>query len=305
MAEQYATDDHGNRRDTCGWCVQVPTTTGWARATQAGCPEHGSQPRTASRTTVADELPAPLSAEPTTIHVVLSAEEFDALTDRLDEPDDAPNLRRARLRQLAGEAGLKCFTEEAVREAEARVRAQVAEERDTLARGWRSLLALDKHAVHCGGPIDDPDYCPGCSKYAAGLFRGEDRRDLRCPAAQRWQRDVEEARDLALATTATEPGSEGAKTRTEMDLVGLDEAFTLSGDEDGGVGIVCARCDSGGLPVAYCGWSNAYAGVTEVRRVQAISGLLAAALDHLAAQHATEPVGQTEEQDRTEGEVDG
>ena len=68
MAEQYATDDHGNRRDTCGWCVQVPTTTGWARATQAGCPEHGSQPRTASRRTVAETSDRTITAAEDEVH---------------------------------------------------------------------------------------------------------------------------------------------------------------------------------------------------------------------------------------------
>ena len=58
MAEQYATDDHGNRRDTCGWCVQVPTTTGWARATQTGCPVHGSAPTAADPTRLVEPFPA-------------------------------------------------------------------------------------------------------------------------------------------------------------------------------------------------------------------------------------------------------
>lgn len=41
-------DDHGNRRDDCGWCVLAPTTTGWVRVTQTRCPQHGP-PRAQAR----------------------------------------------------------------------------------------------------------------------------------------------------------------------------------------------------------------------------------------------------------------
>lgn len=38
-------DAHGNRPDTCGHCTLLPSVSGWVRATQTRCPEHGDPPR--------------------------------------------------------------------------------------------------------------------------------------------------------------------------------------------------------------------------------------------------------------------
>jgi hypothetical protein len=46
VADPPPEDEHGNRPDSCGWCVQAPTTTGWVRCVQVRCPVHGSQPTT-------------------------------------------------------------------------------------------------------------------------------------------------------------------------------------------------------------------------------------------------------------------
>lgn len=66
----------------------------------------------------------------------------------------------------------------------------------------------------------------------------------------------------------------------------VDEHYTLSGDEDGGVGIECKLCDLGGQPIAYLGWSNPYAAVPEVKDVRSISELLTAAVEHHHARHS-------------------
>lgn len=65
----------------------------------------------------------------------------------------------------------------------------------------------------------------------------------------------------------------------------LDKYCTLAGDEDTGVGIECRLCDSGGQPVAYYGWDNAYSKVPEVLHVRTVSGLVGAAVQHLRAVH--------------------
>jgi hypothetical protein len=36
-------DANGNALDVCGRCALVPTTTGWVRATQRGCPTHSPE----------------------------------------------------------------------------------------------------------------------------------------------------------------------------------------------------------------------------------------------------------------------
>lgn len=66
----------------------------------------------------------------------------------------------------------------------------------------------------------------------------------------------------------------------------IDEHLGLQGDEDGGVGIRCWLCDSGGQPVAYYGWDNAYPKVPEVTYVQrSITALIAAGTQHLTTVH--------------------
>lgn len=66
----------------------------------------------------------------------------------------------------------------------------------------------------------------------------------------------------------------------------IDEHMILSGDEDGGVGITCMLCDSGGQPVAYYGWDNAYEKVPEVIYAgRSISTLVSAGAQHLASVH--------------------
>jgi uncharacterized protein (DUF433 family) len=44
-------DADGNLPDLCGRCVHLPTTTGWKRAPQVGCPVHGAMPTAAGRAT--------------------------------------------------------------------------------------------------------------------------------------------------------------------------------------------------------------------------------------------------------------
>jgi hypothetical protein len=65
----------------------------------------------------------------------------------------------------------------------------------------------------------------------------------------------------------------------------IDDAFTLDGDEDGGVGIVCRLCDLGGQPIAYLGYSNPYATVPDVEYAPTITALLDAATRHLSDRH--------------------
>lgn len=71
-----------------------------------------------------------------------------------------------------------------------------------------------------------------------------------------------------------------------MTTPSLDANCWLAGDEDGGVGIHCRICDTGGAPIAYLGWDNTYANVPEVRHVgTSITALIDAGVHHLTIRH--------------------
>ena len=66
----------------------------------------------------------------------------------------------------------------------------------------------------------------------------------------------------------------------------LDERFTLSGDEDCGVGLHCRTCETGGLPISYyLGIDKSAYKDTEVIVVQSINALLIAGRTHIARFH--------------------
>lgn len=76
------------------------------------------------------------------------------------------------------------------------------EQRDILAAGIRALRMLDRHSLHAGGPLFDPSYCPGCSKYGAALLRGHqpaEVRPLACGSAQGWMAEIDAALELTDA----------------------------------------------------------------------------------------------------------
>ena len=81
----------------------------------------------------------------------------------------------------------------------------------------------------------------------------------------------------------------------ENELAYLNASLWLQGDEDGGVGMNCRRCDLGGEPIAYYEpYPNGrppYEG-TDVKPVTTISALIFAGQYHLARQH-----GETPEED--------
>jgi hypothetical protein len=64
----------------------------------------------------------------------------------------------------------------------------------------------------------------------------------------------------------------------------IDALFTLTGDEDTGVGLRCRLCDDGGQPLAYYTAGAAYPD-PDVVTVTSILQLLAAGADHLSRRH--------------------
>jgi hypothetical protein len=71
------------------------------------------------------------------------------------------------------------------------------------------------------------------------------------------------------------------------DDVSLDDLLRLQGDEDGGVGLICRRCDRGGAPIAYYtahGELSPYAD-GPVKLVTRMAALLQAACAHLLEDH--------------------
>jgi hypothetical protein len=66
----------------------------------------------------------------------------------------------------------------------------------------------------------------------------------------------------------------------------LDRHFTMSGDEDCGVGLHCRECETGGLPIAYyLGIDKSSYKGTEIIVVESINALLIAGRTHIARFH--------------------
>jgi hypothetical protein len=70
--------------------------------------------------------------------------------------------------------------------------------------------------------------------------------------------------------------------------MGIDELFSLCGDEDTGVGLHCRTCDRGGAPVAYLcpqGTRNPWARDADVAEARGIVSLLAVGRTHARMVH--------------------
>jgi hypothetical protein len=72
---------------------------------------------------------------------------------------------------------------------------------EILARGWQALKLLDIHSdAATASPADPESRCDPCRAFAAALIHGvqpENALDLRCPEAQQWHREVQEADRIA------------------------------------------------------------------------------------------------------------
>lgn len=78
-------------------------------------------------------------------------------------------------------------------------------------------------------------------------------------------------------------GTEGEEGSV-IELAGFD-LLTLSGDEDGGVGIGCRDHYDGGRPLGYLGWTKAYDGDPQVTQVDSVARLIEVGRRHLDDRH--------------------